>query len=63
MEKRSNPQRWLSEHRFTVHFLAFALMVLSAGLLYFAARQETEGWIYFLLGVFTAGNLLALAVR
>lgn len=63
MDKQNASLRWLREHKFEVHSLAFGLMIISAALLYAAAETDATGWIWFLLGLFITGNLLALAVR
>ncbi len=51
---------WLSDHKFKVHLLAFALMVLPPVPMYMAAQRDAAGWIWFLLGFVVAGNLLVL---
>ena len=50
----------MSDHKFKVHLLAFALMVLPPIPMYMAAQHNAAGWIWFLLGFVVAGNLLVL---
>ena len=53
----------MSDHKFKVHLLAFALMVLPPIPMYLAAQRGAAGWIWFLLGFVAAGNLLVLLSR
>ena len=53
----------LSDRKYRVHQIAFALIVLPSILMYFAAQQNASGWIWFLLGFIVFGNLLALITR
>jgi hypothetical protein len=54
---------WLSDHKFKVHLLALALMVLPPIPMYMAAQRDVAGWIWFMLGFVVAGNLLVLLSR
>lgn len=53
---------WLITHKFQVHALAFGLMMVTPVLLFFAAQGGAVIWIWFLLGLFAVGNILALSV-
>ncbi len=48
---------------FRYHTLAFLLMMLPPIPLYFAAQVSAVGWIWALLGLVIAGNLLALVIK
>lgn len=53
----------LRKNPFAIHTIAFFLMVISPMFLYFAARGGTNGWIWVLLGIFVAGNILVLLTK
>jgi hypothetical protein len=53
----------LSENKFQVHLLAFCIMILVPVPLYFAAQRQATIWIWMLIAVFAAANLLVIAVR
>ena len=54
---------WLRKHKFQAHAIAFGMMVSAAAAMYFAAKLESTNWIWGLMGLFIAGNLLELAIR
>jgi hypothetical protein len=54
---------WLKNNKFTIHSLAFLLMILIPLPLFWAAQQAAEGWILLLLSLFIGGNLLVLATQ
>ena len=51
---------WLKEHSFWVYVAAFLLITLPAIGMYAAARQDATGWIWILIGVVVAGNLVVI---
>ena len=51
---------WLKEHSFGVYVTAFLLITLPAIGMYAAARQDATGWIWILIGVVVAGNLVVI---
>jgi hypothetical protein len=55
-------KKWLARRKFAANLLAFLLMVLPAIGLYSAAEWNATGWIWALLGVVVAANLLAIAL-
>jgi hypothetical protein len=52
-----NGNRW-KQQKFSIHTIAFLLMVISAVVLYPLARVEAVGWIWSFLAVFVVANLL-----
>ena len=54
---------WLATHKFQVYLVSFLLMMLPPVGLYFAAQGQSVGWIWALLALVIAGNLLAVAIR
>jgi hypothetical protein len=55
--------KWLSENKFRMHLLAFSVMILAPIALYFAAQGPSTPWIWVLIALFAAANLLVIAVR
>jgi hypothetical protein len=55
--------KWLSENKFRMHLLAFSVMILTPIPLYFAAQGQQTPWIWILVALFSAANLLVIAVR
>ncbi|MEJ2707336.1 MAG: hypothetical protein P8074_06950 [Anaerolineales bacterium] len=55
--------KWLSENKFRMHLLAFSVMILAPIALYFAAQGQSAPWIWVLIALFAAANLLVIAVR
>jgi|GEM_PF-2213943 len=53
----------LSENKFRVHLLAFSIMILAPAPLYLAAQHQATPWIWILVALFSAANLLVIAVR
>ena len=51
---------WLKEHSFGVYVAAFLLITLPAIGMYAAAWQDATGWIWILIGVVVAGNLVVI---
>lgn len=54
---------WIREHKFEAHLTAFLLMVVPSALLYFTNQTETAGLTWGLLGIFVAGNVLAMLIK
>ncbi len=54
---------WIREHKFESHLASFLLMVVPAALLYFTTQGEAAGPIWVLVGIFIAGNLLAMITK
>ncbi len=54
--------RNLRRHKFAVHTVALALMLFSAGALYWAAQANVQGGMVGLLFVFAVANFLILLV-
>ena len=50
----------LAANKFRVHTAAFLLILLPSALMFPAAQAGWLGWIWFLLALVIAGNLLAL---
>jgi hypothetical protein len=55
-------QNRLRQRQFQLHLIALLLMFLPAVGIYFAARNGSEVWIWFLLSIIILGNLLAMLV-
>ncbi len=53
---------WLHGHKFEGYLLSFLLMLLPAILLYFVAGWGSPDWIWALILIVIAGNLLALMI-
>jgi hypothetical protein len=53
--------RWLNQRKSQGYMLAFLLMVIPSGLLFFSAESALGSWL--LLGLVIAGNLLAVVIR
>lgn len=53
--------QWYRKHQFTVHLVAFCLMVVPSILLYLAAGAGSSLWIWVLLGIVILANLVLLA--
>lgn len=53
----------LSKNKFYLHLLAFCIMILIPALLYFAAQRQATVWVWSLIVVFSAANLLVIVVR
>jgi hypothetical protein len=58
-----NAIKYLKKNTFKVHLIAFLLMIIPPGLLYFAAESGDAGLIWSLLGLIIAGNILVILVR
>ncbi len=56
-------KNWLKTQKYQAHLLAFVLMILASIGLIFTVGSENPATTGVLLGVFVAGNLLALAVQ
>jgi len=54
---------WLSSHKFESNVISFLLMILPPVGLFYAAQAGSTGFIYALLALVVAGNLLAVATR
>ncbi len=54
---------WLHKNAYTIHTLAFVLMLLASLGLYFAAQAGSQTWIWILLAVFSLANILVLFVK
>lgn len=55
--------KWLKEHIYETHVLAFFLMVLPPVGLYFTAQAGALALTWPLLGVVVLGNILVLFVK
>jgi hypothetical protein len=56
-------QTWIKQHKFELALLAFGLIVLPSMALYLAAQNGATGWIWALLGLVVAGNLVSLFIK
>lgn len=55
-------REWMAKHRFELHVIAFALIVLPSAGVYPAAQAGEAGWIGPLLSLVILGNIIALLV-
>ena len=55
--------KWLRKNTFTVHLVAFLLMIIPPALLFFAAERGNTSLMWSLLGLVIAGNILVILVR
>ena len=54
---------WLRKHKFQAHLTAFLLMVISSiGLILFL-RQEGSAFLWLMVVIFAAANLLAIFIK
>jgi len=53
----------LSGHKFQIHTLAFALMIIPPVFMFMAAVQDAYGWIWFLVCLVVFGNILAFLTK
>lgn len=51
------------EQKFKIHLAAFTLMILPPIFLYYAADNNSTGWIWFLIGLVVIGNILAVLTK
>lgn len=58
----STPRQFLHQRKYQVYLAAFFLMILPPVPLFFAARQGSTPWIWFLIGLIVLGNLLVVSV-
>lgn len=58
----NSAQRWLKAKKFTAHTIIFLGMVVTSGLMFFAASAGITVVVWFLLGVFVIANLFSLFV-
>lgn len=56
-------RKWLREHKFEAHLLAFLLMILPPIPLFLVARNEAVIWIIVLLVPVVLGNVLELVLE
>jgi hypothetical protein len=62
-EEKIAMQIWIKQHKFELALLAFILMVLPPVGLFLAAERGDTSWIWVLLGVVIAGNLISLFIK
>jgi hypothetical protein len=56
-------KKWLQNNTFKIHLAAFLLMIVPGALLYTAGAAQAVEWVWILLGLVAAGNILVLLVR
>jgi len=59
----SKNSRWLEEHTYPIHTLAFLVMILASLGLYLAAQSGSIPWMWTLIGLFAISNGLLLVVK
>jgi hypothetical protein len=55
-------RKWLKDHAYPAHLIAFLLMLLSPLLMVLAAQHAAPAWIYPPLALFILANLLELFI-
>lgn len=55
--------KWLRQHKFESHLLAFALMVLTSIGLYATVNADQAGWTWVFLAGFVLANIAAMLVK
>jgi hypothetical protein len=55
--------KWLHQHKFESHLLAFALMVLTSIGLYTTVDADQAGWTWAFLAGFILANIAAMLVK
>jgi hypothetical protein len=54
---------WLQRHTYSIHTLAFLVMILASLGLYLAAQSGSMPWMWTLIGLFAVSNGLLLVVK